>query len=137
MIEGDAAKKGRRHQHHGVTRKAGQTDGADAKTGATVAKYGAGVVGLAGAGIVLPQQRKAALSSSMFRFLFASKTGRNILLAASDQKVGSPAMRSLLDNAYQYANLSDDWKQGRPSRNDLRLPLRSLWHSRTTMSGNA
>ena len=104
VIEGDAAKEVQGAIN--IMASLGKLDklmGADAKTGATVAKYGAGVVGLAGAGIAPAAAAQAALSSSMFRFLFASKTGRNILLAASDQKVGSPAMRSLLDNAYQYA----------------------------------
>lgn len=76
--------------------------GADAKTGATVAKYGAGIAGLGAAGVAPAAAAKAAMTGAAFRFLFASKTGRNILLAASDQKTGSEGMRRLMDAAYSY-----------------------------------
>lgn len=103
VLEGDSAKEVQGAIN--LMASLGKLDklmGADAKTGATVAKYGAGVAGIAGAGVAPAAAAKAALSGSMFRFLFASKTGRNILLSAADQKTDSKAMRMLLDNAYQY-----------------------------------
>jgi hypothetical protein len=76
--------------------------GGESKTGMLAQKYGPGTAAVAGAGIAPAATAQAALASGTFRFLFATKTGRNILLAAADQKAGSDSMRRLMDAAYSY-----------------------------------